>query len=342
MIKVCLQLIFLGVFIFGNAQNYTPDRKNVEQAYEKFKDTFHTELGGDLDNNPNHVLSYQPAVKLPQWLFNLDAYSSANILSIGISDPGLDSLQALQQATLRALSLAAFSKNCEVQNVSDNYYFDTDGHKTLGKFNSFTKFKTSAILNYTILQSFYTGNKEMMVLIDAHENSSGFLIHANMELFQSETSGQIMSRLQFDLDAESPDGKKSSLSWLLQETDRSFEIKSEWNANRVNIPNAKYKYKASEPDNDETPSPNYAYNFSMKYGFWSACILAMAVNMEQMETFSSQIKTMDDVFDDQFQDLTRIVYSEECAFTLEKITVTDNHLSVSTPRSTSKNQANKN
>lgn len=339
MIKLCLQLIFLGFFLFGNAQNYDPDRKNVEQANKKFKDEIHKELEDDLKGNSNHVLTYQPAVKLPSWLFNLEDYSSANILSVGISDPGLDSLEALEQATLRAITLAALSKNCQVQNLSDNYYFDMDGHKTLGKFNSFTNFKSSAVLAINLLEIVYTGNKEMVVLIDAEESHSGFSVNANIELFQSETSGQIMSRLQFDLDAESPDGQKSTLSWLLQENDKSYEIKSESDGNRVDIPNAKYKYRTPETDNGGT-APNNAYNFSMKYGFWYAYILAMSVNMEQMETFSSQIKTMDDLFDDQFQDLTRIVYSEEFAFTLEKIRVIDNQLSISTPRITLKNTSN--
>ncbi len=328
MIKNILCLIFLFVSMGIAAQTVDPSRSQVENAYESFKNEFHNELGEADEVVRKNVLAYRPAVKLPEWFVNFNNTDPGSLLSVGISDPGLDSLDALEQATVRALAIAAFSKKSLIQNVSDNYYLDKDGVKTLGKFLSFTYYITRDTLGFKLLEYEYTSNGEMLVLIDcAPSGDILFYINSNIELFQSETSGKVVSRLLFEVEAQSNMGEELKDSWLVNENSHSFEIESHWDGEALEFVPAKYRYYSEIlPDNNGDNIGDFS--FDMKYGLWYAYINALAANMEQMEVFNSRVKFLDDRYDQQFQDLTRIVFTENTAFNIAGLSVNDNKLTI--------------
>lgn len=327
MTKQALLLIFLLPAFSVFAQKVVPDQKPVEHAYESFKQTFEKEFEGEaVEAGKDEVISYHPAVNLPAWFVHFNASATPKLLSIGISDPGLDSLDALGQATMRALALASFSKKANIQNVSDNYYLDKDGSKTLGKFNSFTYYTTADTLGFNLLEYEFTSSGEMLVLIEVLDDAeSPFFIHASLELFQSETSGKIISRLYFELDTQNPRGKNIKTTWLLKETPYSFEILSDWNGETIPFISAKYRYTSTSA-NHESSTAISEFRFDMKYGLWNAYLNALATNMEQMEVFNSQVKFLDDSYDKQFQDLTRIVFTEMISFEISDLKIDRNFL----------------
>jgi hypothetical protein len=325
MAKLPLILLFLATITFLVAQTVVPDRKRVENAYESFKDEFDEEFdqpearSGDVS-----VLTYQPLVKLPDWFVNFDASVNEKFLSIGISDPGLDSLSAIEQATIRALALASFSKQSFIQNVSDNYYLDKDGEKTLGKFNSFTFCTTSASLGFEIIEYEYTSNGEMLVLIEVNSNADKpVALNPNIEFFQSETTGKIITRLLFEVEVRN-EGKNMHAQWLLNENSKSFEISSQHNGKPLEIMLAKFNYTSGVPGKEESAH----FSFDMKYGLWYAFINALAANLEQMEVFKSQVKFLDEEYDRQYQDLTRVVFTEEAAFLITGLHFNHNKLAM--------------
>lgn len=329
MAKILLFTAMILIVVHGFSQVNEPAKKQVENAYEKFKKEFHNEFGEDTGNNDVAVLNYRPPVQVADWFFGFTAGDASSQVCIGISDPGLDSLDALQQATIRGLALAGFSRQAQIQNVSDNYYLDDAGEKTLGKFNSFTSFLAEDSLGYTILEKQYTTNGEMLVLMKIDPAASDiYYVRSNLELFQSETSGRLINRLLFDINATDGSGNKIKTSWLLKENDKSYEINSDWNGQQLNILKAKFKYLSPVTSAGETAAPD-DFKFDMKYGLWYAYLNAMAANMEQMDTFSSQVKYLDDTYDERFQDLTRVVFTENISFGIAGINITDNQLSLS-------------
>ena len=328
MIKSILCVIFIGASFAVLAQTVDPSRSSVENAYESFKKEFHKELGDTDEGSQNKVMSYRPAVKLPDWFATFSNTDPNTSLSIGVSDPGQDSLRAIKQATIRALAIAAFSNKSLIQNVSDNYYLDNDGAKTLGKFISFTYYSTEETLSVKLLDYEYTSNGEMLVLIDySKEGDTKYFINSNIELFQSETSGKVITRLLFEVDAQTNQGEDLKASWLVKENRDSFVIESEWDGEPLESISAKYKY-VTDLSKGENPVNISDFNFDMKYGLWYAYINALAANMEQMEVFNSQVKFIDDKYDQQFQDLTRIVFTENTTFKIAGLSLNDNKLTM--------------
>lgn len=329
MTKYILLLIWIFTSFSITAQQTTPEKKEVELTYESFEEVFNKEFEKTEDSViDKETLSYLPSVTLPEWFVNFKSLKDGKILSVGISDPGLDEFDALEQAIVRALSIACFAEKSHIQNVSDNYYQDQRGSKTLGKFNSFTNYLASDTLGFEMLEYELTINGEMLVLIEVKKNTEERLsIHTNIELFQSETSGKIISRLFFKTEGLSNTGDHLVTSWLLKENSNSLEIASEWDGEAIEYMRAKHKYNSPYPAT-EKGSDSGSYSFEMKYGLWNAYLNALAVNMEQMEVFNSQVKFIDTQSNEEYQDLTRIIFKEKTSFYISGLSIDDNKLTL--------------
>lgn len=322
-------ILFISFLLFPGAQVVSQNNQGVEAQYEQFKKEFNKEFGEDKkeDDNQKAILSYRPSVALQHWFF-VENDSHQNRISYGISDPGLDSTDAEEQAIIRALALASFAGKSKIQNVSDNYYLEHAGSRTLGKFNSFTSFMATDTLGYQLLEKQYTSNGEMIVKIQADPDApDAMMLESNLELFQSETTGLLITRVFLETRAQKPNEEGLYTSWMVQETPGSIEIESTWNGQRLNLLQAKFKYHS---DNKAAPEKVDIANFwfDMKYGLWHAYINAMTVNMEQMDVFDSQVKFLDENFDERFQDLTRVVFSETVSFRISGIKMMDNQISI--------------
>ncbi len=324
--KLLLHIIFfLPLLVI--AQQFEPEPKAIEKEFKAFRDSFDKEFGSeDATNSEVKVLSYRPEVVLPEWFVNFNSQNTQT--SLGISDPGLDSLDAINQAIHRALALASFAHHARIKNVSDNYYIDNGGKKTLGKFNSLTLYLSFDSLAYTLRNSTYTTNGEALVMIKmTNDPINRIALESSIELYQSETSGSIINRLKMETKSPANEDKYLKSSWTLMESSHSYEISSIWEDRLLSLPQAKYKYILPSAVNDLT-SQNNDFAFDMKYGLWYAYINALAVNMEQMEVFSSQIQILESKYDDQYQDLSRVIFSEAISFSISGIQVQDNKLSL--------------
>lgn len=322
-------LLYIALFlpILVIAQQFEPEPKAIEKEFKAFRDSFDLEFSNeDATNNEVNMLSYCPAVVLPEWFVNYNSQSTQT--SLGISDPGLDSLGAHSQAIHRALALASFASHARIKNVSDNYYIDNKGKKNLGKFNSLTLYLSFDSIAYTVRKSTYTTNGEALVMIElTNDHTNRIALESSIELYQSETSGSIINRLKMETKASAGLDQDLTSSWTVLESSHSYEISSIWEDRLLQLPQAKYKYLLPPSLNDST-SQNNDFAFDMKYGLWYAYINALAVNMEQMDVFSSQVKILESKYGEQYQDLSRVIFSEALSFTISGIQVQDNKLSL--------------
>lgn len=315
-----------GLFVYASGQGKKPGSNEIERAYESFKKDFNKELG-IVDHSSaakpvsDQNLVWHSPVNLPEWLFSYVASSQNSTIAIGISDPGLDTLAALQQARLRALAMIALVNNSKVQNISDNYYYDEAGKKTLGKFNSFSEITAEAWFtdkNVELLNMFYTSNQEMIIAIsakgDPKNQKACHRIRCSIEFFQSEKSlssrSMLLSRTMTTIEETNCKNETTTFAWMQNSAGNSLEITSLLNQQPLPAIAGKFKYLMPEAFNvEQDERSGFSAEFDLTFGLWNAYIHAYVSQLESMDVFNSQVKYLDDTFDKQFQDLTRVISS---------------------------------
>lgn len=320
-----LLLGFIFVFSFVKAQGNKPVGNEVERAYQSFEKDFNKEMGVKYaqkpeSQKPNQIIAWHTPVQLPEWLFNYASSNQHSTIAIGISDPGLDTLVALKQARIRALAMIALMNESKVQNISDNYYIDQAGKKTLGKFNSFSNITGEAWFaenSVELLEMVYTSNQEMIIVvrvkIDPKNKKDCHHVKCNIEFFQSEhglsSRNTLLNRMLVKIEETNCKNEANTFEWLQNEGVKGADISSLWNGQPLPVVTGKFKYlmpgtaKGNESEND------FPAEFDLTFGLWNAYISAFILQLENMDVFNSQVKYLDDTFDKQFQDLTRVISS---------------------------------
>ena len=149
-VLIYISLLLFPLFLFS--QNIDPSQQNsgakpIEQQYDSFKKTFEKETNSAPENKvkreKNKTVSNQPPCALPAWICDFQVPDNENTLfTLGISDPGLDSANALKQATIRAKCLLSLFYKSSIQNITDSYNNEYSGHEILEKFTSFSKIES--------------------------------------------------------------------------------------------------------------------------------------------------------------------------------------------------------
>lgn len=339
---VFIVLFFITICLWP--QHTEPQRNKVEQAYESFKQEFGEEFGEEFseveNNDTTMVISFKKAVTLPGWIFSDNPDQQKTYTVIAMSDPGMDSARALEQARIRALAMMVLESRSSIQNISDNYYLDRSGERTLGKFNSFTNISAAAVLDSEHLREIsveYTSNNEAILMAslpaDAINSPEACdTIRCSLELFQSETgetnNASLISRLVFNIDFKGCDSVQKHAHWQLNESPGSLEVTSELNGNRLQIPRAKYKYISARLNDSiqQIQESDQAFAFELKYGLWHGYIRGIASQLEHLDVFNLQVKNMDDDFYRLYQDLTRVISSHDVSFRITSISVNENRI----------------
>jgi hypothetical protein len=119
--KIATLLFSLIIIIQSNGQNLK----------DKFqKDVFEKELGYKSSKTQRHSHSsaflYTSPQNLPNWCSQIPASSNREIFAIGISDPGMDTAQAMSMAIQRAEIMANLFRKSTVQLLCDFYVSDDD------------------------------------------------------------------------------------------------------------------------------------------------------------------------------------------------------------------------
>ena len=337
--------ILIALFLLGTtlaAQQTDPRQQQVERAYESFRKKEFNEEFGELpaedDEETTRVVGYQKTVTLPGWMSAELETGTDTYVGIAVSDPYPDSALAYKQALYRALALAALSRGCHIQNISDNYYLDRSGHKTLGKFSSFTSIGSEMTYHASkldIMYVDYTGNGEAIVMIgvpeDATKHGDAETIACSIEIFQSETGkterSSLVTKLIVDLIHTNKSGDKESASWHLNESSEGIEIVSVWNGEILELPPVKFRYALDSGEEINTDGP-WSFPFDLIYCFLYGYIFSLGEQLEQLDVFNSQVKYLDDNFYRQYQDLTRVISSNAISFALKRINVSGNKISL--------------
>lgn len=334
-------MLFCSALILSGQTN--PDRGRVERAYDSFKETFqkefeHTPQTKEDPRTSDMAMVYYPPVNLPGWFFDHGSRTLQDRRMIGISDPGVDSLAAYEQAVRRAMALLALSADFRIETIMDNYYNERSGTKTLGKFNVFTSINADMPVNeddFELLESYYAPTGEMIVLVGLKDlkypPDTCNTVKCFVENFESEQTLSrrpvYLKRTALDFAASRCSGMKSTASWVRNESMDRYEIISGMDTLAFEMVYGAFKY--IEPDFGQTklPEENFPQFFSLDKGLWNGYFTALLNRIEQIDQqYNSQIKNLDENYDEQFQGLTRVIFTAEGSFSIKRTIISDNRI----------------
>jgi hypothetical protein len=342
MLKPYLIFILLICFVIVLSGQTNPDRVRVERAYDSFKETFDTEFEPkpsikDDRQTSDITRAYYPPVSLPGWFFDHGSTTEQDRRMIGISDPGIDSLSAYKQAFRRAMALLALSSDYRIETIMDNYYNERSGKKTRGKFNVFTSISAAMPADeddFELLESYYAPTGEMIVLVGLKDHKYLPDTCNNLTcIFENFESEQILTRrplylkrTAMDFAATRCSGINSTARWVRNESMGRYDILSEMDTLKFEMVSSMFKYIV--PDAVKTVFPGEAFPqfFSLEKGLWNGYITALINRIEQIDQYNSQIKNLDEYFSEQFQGLTRVIFTAEGGFSVKRTIVTENQI----------------
>ena len=338
--------LFIGIMLFGlfaYPQFETNKRKNkggqeIEKQYESFKKTFDKEVG-DFDDTDNEeddkfVSRLRPS-ELPAWMLQFQAvHGGEQLLVFGISDPGLDSTIAIEQAKIRALGLLSMFSGAIIQNITDIYSNETSRDEIIGKFTSYSKMEAAVYFTpdqIKIHKLSFSDYGEAIVLAGFEDNIINTLnvkAHAIADYFLSEEGeyDNLFVYSTYNFQVNNPGGFSSQFS--CHNTERSILIKSSHNNRKLEFDYGRFKYYfPQEITIGEEELFSYSYS-DLSDGLWNAYLAGILRQIEMIEKRTSEIKRLGDQYTGKFQTLTREISNIRIGFEQSGVFIKENTLYV--------------
>ncbi len=336
--------LFIGIMLcvlFVYPQSETKKNRggqSIEKQYENFKKTFDKEVGDEAGTDTKEqvkFVSHLRPCELPGWMLQFKTLSGTDqMLVFGISDPGIDTALAIQQAKIRALGLLSIFRGAMIQNITDIYSNETGYNDIVGKFTSYSKIEavrsvTSGQLE--IIEQGFTRYGEAIVLAGIKESAQVADIDKPVvvaDYFISEEGEYddlfVYSTYNFRVEKSGVFSSKFSC----HNTKRSILIKSTHNNRKIEFDYGRFKYYfQQEITISEEDMFNYSYA-DLSDGLWNAYLSGILRQFEMAEIHTSEIKRMGDQYSGKFQNLSREISNIQLGFELSGIFIKDNKLYV--------------
>ncbi|RLD64436.1 MAG: hypothetical protein DRJ01_00800 [Bacteroidetes bacterium] len=330
--KLIYTFILLSFVFSLNAQvNKTSKRKIIEIEKEKkdFENNFFEDFEANFEeDNTNYLVNTTPCY-IPSWLFNVPKSTNDYIYAIGISDPGMDSADAIQLASVRAKSIVALLNNSNIRNVTD-FYSNLKSNANENMFEYYSQILASRkVSNDSIINSFYTKYDEAVVLLRIPTNiinSDDYdFITMDCKLYKMDMNMEYATQYEamFEIDANKYNEDTCFTShYILTEVNNNVDILTEYMDNKISIPNYYFNYKIFVNDSNSN-------QLSADNGLWKEyikSILLKVLNLSQIN--SVKVKTMRENYSSIYEKMTREVSNNNLQFDIDNIQVIDNRLKV--------------
>ena len=334
-------IMFCGLLVYSQFE--TSKRKNkggqeIEKQYENFKKTFDKEIGDEADiydKDPTKFVSHFSPCELPSWMLQFQAVpGGGQLLVFGISDPGLNTTLAIEQAKIRALGLLSIFGRAAIQNITDFYSNEIGYDDIVGKFTSYSKIEALSSVDYNqleILHQGFTDFGEAIVLARIGKRTretDPANLHVIADYFLSEEGeyDDLFVYSTYNFIVEKPGEFSSEFS--CHNTKRSILIKSSYNNQELEFDYGRFKYYfPQEITISEEELFSYSYS-DLSDGLWNAYLACILRQIEMIEKNTSEIKRMGDQYSGKFQTLTREISNIRLSFEQSGIFVEENTLYV--------------
>ncbi|MBI9066451.1 MAG: hypothetical protein JEZ09_04095 [Salinivirgaceae bacterium] len=182
------KLIF-AIFLLINSICFAQNDK------DRFKEVFDSEIADEttLDRS-SHSGRYQHTVaqQVPDWFINPPTSDGQSMYAVGISDPGMDTIQGLEMALFRAEIMANIFRKSTTQLLCDFFLNEQDQSNSIvyEHYSRITTKLPNSKGNYDIIKSYRNEYDETMVLIVYNPPTkvvSNELYPIRFELYKNET-----------------------------------------------------------------------------------------------------------------------------------------------------------
>lgn len=336
--------LFIGIMLCGLVvypQSETKKNKGgqpIEKQYENFKMTFDKEVGDEAgtDNKEKvKFVSHLRPCELPGWMLQLKPLAGSDqLLVFGISDPGLDTLIAIQQAKIRALGLLSIFRGAMLQNITDVYSSETDFDDIVEKFTSYSKIEAISVATLgqlEILDHGFTDYGEAILVAGIKDRiqDTDFenpVVVADYFISEEGEYDNLFVYSTYNFWVDSP-GKFTS-GFSCHNTKRSILINSTHNNRELEFEYGRFKYYfKQEIAISEEELFSYTYS-DLSDGLWNAYLSGILRQVEMAEKHTSEIKRMGDQYSGKFQNLSREISNIQLGFEQSGIFIKDNKLYV--------------
>ncbi|MFP4524812.1 MAG: hypothetical protein ACLFNL_00350 [Bacteroidales bacterium] len=306
---------------------------------QEFEKIMERETSSLQDNPSDLFLYFLIPERLPDWFFRPSSYASTNDFMIGVSDPGMDSAKALENAIFRAKALYCLSEETLVENVSDNFVINREKGKPVlsSQYMEFTKIRAKKGFNdknFVVDKKLYTKYGECIVLISlnskpiAQKEDTLAVTAELMELVQENSfnmnNNTFFSRMNAYLNTDSKGGlKTTNMSYMYQDKRGGYDMISVFNNDTIYLPVRPYRYLSFVdlfPENNTEGSTGFSS--SVNRGLWNAYINLVLKHLNYHNNYlQSTVKRSFDNYTSSNQGMVRMVSRNSFSFKLKNITL---------------------
>lgn len=334
--KFLFPLILLLLVSTLNAQvNQTSKKKikEIEKNKSDFENTFIENFHTPSENNNGEDIVNTAPCHLPEWIFNHTKSTKETLYIIGISDPGMDSVSAVELAVLRAKTIYALLNNSKIKNVTD-YYSNLQTQTNENMFEYYSQiFANYNVGDENIIKLFYTKYKEAVVLVKIQKYYTTFLpkdsISLDCELYKMDMNMEYGTQYESMFDIKTKNNNQDSCissHYVLTEVNNNSEISTKYNNNKLTIPNYYFNYIKSTNNSVQLKAGN---------GLWKEYIKSILLKILNLSQINSvKIKTLAENYSSIYEKMTREISNNNLQFNIDAIKILNNKLDVKLSRLT--------
>jgi len=334
-------LVF-SVFFAAVAQ----ERDNISYRYslDRDKETFENLMESETESHLRKDSAnfyhkyYLIAQELPDWLFSPKEHATTDHFFIGISDPGMDSVKAINLAGHRAKALLVLARGTHIDNVSDNFTVTkADGQKESQKsqYLDFTRLSGKRILqnvDFATDKTFYTKYGEGIALVSLHSSNKKkkdtievrgeFMQLAREDNYGLENT--VFCKLNTRRYKELSGSDTVFSEYLYKGRGRKFNLQSIFQKDTIVFPAHPYRYESSP---DTLKDSSYIISNSLSAGLWNAYINLIFSNISyHNKNLAAGVKSSYDNYSLKNQGIIRTVSRNRLSFSLNRIIIRNNDL----------------
>lgn len=339
-LKLIFSLLFVSCYVQLAAQVTISEQ--VDNDYRQFRDVFDKEINNTDNLGDINKLTIHPA-SLPEWLTSIPVSTNKSVYAIGISDPGMDEMQANLLAVLRAKTVIALLVSPKISSLTDNYSKEQKTKRT-------DQFTTKYVNYYRILASL-NGNPEQFEVVEKYTSSFGEVIVLmkytpdiltksvidslmfKIDYYQAER--QLKNKFEFEekcevygLSKQNNGSEEIDLFYYYFRAVNQFsEIVSRFNGEELGFPQTIFRYQSLMSTSADKQS--FILSYKLNYGLWKAFVDSLIQKITS-ETINPDVsmQRLGDNYSSSSQDLSREVSESDPVFRIQGIQVSNNRLSL--------------
>jgi hypothetical protein len=319
-------LIFVTVLAYSHQLLGQFDQEKFERIFDQeVTDTKYT----DRENHSGVYLNVAPQ-EVPAWFINPPVSDGNDVYAIGVSDPEMDSTEALDQAIYRAQVIANVLRKSTTQLLCD-FFVNEVNHSSNVVYEHFSRINATIPISgvFELVNTFRNKFDETIVLMRYFPTDSmkpEQYDRIAMELYKNEIQstayGNFQSVFEIRVQPNTAD-RIDPMFYQLTELGTRYDVQSVYENQEKSMPIYKLSYTGI-PNNDSATFSYFSHGLWKEY-FKSVMIQIISKAREKPEN----IQYLGDAFQkNSYEKLTRGISINQMRFVVTGMSVFNNELKV--------------